>query len=611
MPTTGFDGECHARRLAPAGGLLVTAGVFAGGLVGSLLVIVGGSLLLLACVSARDGLLVVGPFARAEAVAAARGGRPWLWRAVYVGLCGAGFVLFFRAAFLAAGRQDRAGVASYAESFFLTFAGAQFVYLTYLAAALVSPVVAEEREKRRWEMLLTSDLRNREVLLGKVAGRLPTLFEPVLACLPVLAALPFLGGVPPVAVGCAAVVTLAAVAGTAAVAAFTSVTEPTAEKARNQARGLVWAYFALSGVLLMLMVYPPAWTFPTSVGLASPVEVRHAVGWANAGNPFGTGVLFRTGVGRTGDLEADLLAVSRRFAGFWLGVTFLFGLTAIARLRASRFAGPPPGKPGSVPRRHRPRRLPLRPPVTDRPVEWWERWGRLGPVGLAVQRGMTGWWYLRFGLVTAAVLAGCRWQQAAYPHPWFSLEVIARVLVPFVLLILAATAVFAPAFAAAASIARERSADTLEALRLTTLTAEDVVGQKWAGAVRAALPAYLLAVKLAAAAVVTSVVPWWSWWVLPLVALLVPPLGMAAAGFALPFGARAADPGKATRNMSLALFGGGYLLFSIGVGVSGWLRLQVGDAAVVAFFAVLFVFACGAGFAGYRVAVRRLEGELG
>src|SRR5258706_8071047 len=72
MPAAGFDPERHARRLAPAGAALAVVGGCLGGWVGLLVAALGVLLLLLACVSRDDGLLILGPFVRAELVRSTR-----------------------------------------------------------------------------------------------------------------------------------------------------------------------------------------------------------------------------------------------------------------------------------------------------------------------------------------------------------------------------------------------------------------------------------------------------------------------------------------------------------------------------------------------------------
>src|SRR5438094_417338 len=64
-------------------------------------------------------------------------------------------------------------------------------------AAYTAGAISEEKEHRTLEYLLATDLRNREIVLGKLASRLANLALLVVAGLPVLSLLQFLGGVDP------------------------------------------------------------------------------------------------------------------------------------------------------------------------------------------------------------------------------------------------------------------------------------------------------------------------------------------------------------------------------------------------------------------------------
>lgn len=605
MPTApGFDGERHARRLAPVGVLLAAAGILVGGWVGTFLVAAGVALLVLAATSPHEGVVVIGPFALAELRAAARRNRVWLWRVAYALLCG---VALYLSVFLPGGHLygRRTSPSVFTQGFFLGVAGALAGYLVHLTLAVVAPVAAEEREKKRWEMLLTTDLRNREVLFGKVAGRLPGLFEPLLACLPVLCVLPLLGGVSPVLVGCAAVVTLSLVGGCIAAGLFASVTQPTTEKAVNAARGFLWGYVGLSATLIALVGYPPAWTFPTSVGLTSPVEVRHVVQWLNSGNPMGAGVLaFGLGVGRTGSIEDDLLVLARRCAAFWVLVGGLLTLGSVAALRGVRLDGPPAAGGGKGARA---KPVPQRPPVPDRPVAWWAEYGHLSAAQMKVVGRIGPWTYLRWFVGSLAVLGFCRWWARAYPDAWPYLGKVADVASPVLMVVWAAVMVMVPLFMAAQVIAKERAADTLQGLTLTDLSAGDIVLQKWAGVLRPLRHAWTAGLCWAAAAVVTGGLPWWVALIFLTAAPLLAPC-WAAVG--LGFSAHASTPAKAQRNLAAAVFGGGYGLV---IAASALLSL-VPDRNARGTIGLMLLGAAVAvqpllGWLAYRYAVRRLERE--
>ena len=64
-----------------------------------------------------------------------------------------------------------------------------------LTPAYVAPAIAEEKERRTLEYLFTSDLRNREIVLGKLAVRLGHIVLYILAGLPILCLTMRFGGV--------------------------------------------------------------------------------------------------------------------------------------------------------------------------------------------------------------------------------------------------------------------------------------------------------------------------------------------------------------------------------------------------------------------------------
>ena len=104
LPRRAWDPEGHARRLAPAGAVLVVLGSCAGGWPGAALALLGVGLLLACCYSARDGFLLLGPLTTAELTRVARLRRPWLWRSVYA--LAAGGVLLGMVASKAPGLLD-------------------------------------------------------------------------------------------------------------------------------------------------------------------------------------------------------------------------------------------------------------------------------------------------------------------------------------------------------------------------------------------------------------------------------------------------------------------------------------------------------------------------
>lgn len=563
MPAAGFDPERHARRLAPVGAVLAVTGGCLGGWGGLLAAALGVVLLLLACFSRNDGLLVLGPFVRAELVRAARGRRPWLWRSIYA--VAAGLILvgnvWASAQPLMFGRAlSPAHMAYLNEKVAVWFALCLFGYVCVLTVQLIAPIVAEEREAKRWDVLLATDLRAREILVGKAVGRLPLVLDPVLASLPVLALTPLLGGVSPRLVLTFGAATVAAVIGLTGVAFFYSTFAPTARVATGRTWFLVVLYvFGTAGLALAARI-PFVGPFPTSVGVPSPVTVDDLVALVGVANPIYVVMDASLGLsGGPGGFEDRFDTAVGRFVAAQLGVALLFGLTAAGRLRHAKvWAGPAPKAPPvpaeapadgtKQPRPRVPVRRALRPPVGERPVYWWQRYGEL-KAGRAIEVLVpTAGKYLRLWLVFLGLFVFTYLLDFVWPWGRTKVWNVIEGLTLFALWGGSLMMMFPALFRAAASVARERAADTLDSLRLTALDSREILFEKWLGCATVEWPLFKVTLTFAAAGTVTG-------YVHPLsllgYAVVVPVYTGAAAGLGLYFSVRAATPGRASRNMVL------------------------------------------------------------
>lgn len=92
---------------------------------------------------------------------------------------------------------DIAESARFAEQFSLALLIAQMAVMVLLTPAYAAGSVAEEKERRTWQYLLTTDLSNREIVLGKFLGRVVFLLGVMMAGLPVLALTGLVGGIDP------------------------------------------------------------------------------------------------------------------------------------------------------------------------------------------------------------------------------------------------------------------------------------------------------------------------------------------------------------------------------------------------------------------------------
>ena len=441
------------------------------------------------------------------------------------------------------------------------------IYAIVLTLQLTPSIVAEEREAKRWDLLLTTDLRPREILLGKATARLLLVVEPLLAVLPVFAIMPLLGGLSPVAVALYGVALLALVLSTAAVCVFYSLFAATPQDARGHT--IIWmlAYYGVSSAAIRLSLsFGPFW-------LDVPL------GWLVAGNPVALpaapGVSF----------EATLLAGLPRFLAFHAGVVLLYGLMACRRLR---FAVPWRKQSGRAARKIRrveasPGPTPdapvlaatatVRPPMGDDPLAWWTRYGHhRGKLTPEITHSRKRYRNLFVFLLLALA--------AVYPvnalWPWGRsvwLEV-ARVAVPAAAWLLTFPLFLRPLFHGAGSIAWERQADTITGVLLMPLTSREIVIEKWRGTVQDSQSVYYFLLAFGLAATLTGFLHPLS---LPVLAVVVWPGMMLGAAIGVFFSATATTVARAKRWTALVVFGGGYVAVMLAALVAAELGLRAED----------------------------------
>lgn len=93
------------------------------------------------------------------------------------------------------GRVDPKEMAKLAETYFTIYMVVQFIMVCILTPASVAGAIADEKERRTLEFLLATDLRDREILFGKLASRVGSLLLFLAAGLPILTLMQFFGGI--------------------------------------------------------------------------------------------------------------------------------------------------------------------------------------------------------------------------------------------------------------------------------------------------------------------------------------------------------------------------------------------------------------------------------
>jgi ABC-type transport system involved in multi-copper enzyme maturation permease subunit len=210
-------------------------------------------LVALAVLLRRGVARLLGPMFFYDLLCTARRGRQLALRCLYaVVLLGAIFTVY--ANWFGVGSfgqplpQDQ--LARFATSFFTTFLGTQLLAVLVLTPAFTAGAIAEEKQRRRLDFLLATDLRNHEIVLGKLVSRLAAVGLLLITGLPVLALMQFLGGVDPNLVLAGFAITLLTMlsVGSIGILASTLYSKPS---------GAMWQTY-----LLVLLYFGTCWCMP-------------------------------------------------------------------------------------------------------------------------------------------------------------------------------------------------------------------------------------------------------------------------------------------------------------------------------------------------------------
>jgi ABC-type Na+ efflux pump permease subunit len=161
--------------------------------------------------------------------------------------------------------------------------------MQFLAAAALTPpyvggAIAEEKERKTLEFILATDLRNREIILGKLLARLGNVLLILLMGVPVVAFLQFLGGIDPLVVIVGFLATGVTITGLAGLSILNSV------YARKPRTAIIMTYLEVAAYLLLSTLIPfmlsltpvLVWRLPGFNGLL----VVDLFTWMDAGNPI-------------------------------------------------------------------------------------------------------------------------------------------------------------------------------------------------------------------------------------------------------------------------------------------------------------------------------------
>lgn len=268
-------------------------------------------------------------------------------------------------------------LSNFASRFFYQFQFLQFAVLAFITPAYVAGSIADEKEKKTLEFLLATDLRNREIVFGKLAARVATLLAYILAGLPVLAFLQLFGGIDPDLLLTGTAASAITVVG---LSAWSICLSALMKRARD-AIALTYLSFAvyligsMMAAILIRKAYGTA-TFPLFGYTISPSDFTDRLADGNA-----LFVLFEILESRGFGSATWLIDTFGRYALWWAVATALLLVVAVGQLRAVALRQAYGGHGG----RRKERAARLRPTVGQNPVFWREVFvegsGRRGAVG--------------------------------------------------------------------------------------------------------------------------------------------------------------------------------------------------------------------------------------
>jgi ABC-type transport system involved in multi-copper enzyme maturation permease subunit len=424
--------------------------------------------------------MIFGPVFYYDLVRLSRRGRYILLRTLY-GLGLAALLCLVYLEWHEANSGDRIDVTQltqFTESFFYTLMGVQFAVVVLLTPAYVAGAIAEEKERRTLEFLFATDLRDREIVLGKLASRLANLTLLLLTGLPILSLLQFLGGVDPglVLAGFAATgVTLLSLGG---LSLLNSVLARRAREAIVYTYLAGVAYLAVAGLSLLLLIPDLGFAdFPSTANWTSPLTVADVVKGFNAGNIFYC--LARLFDKSSGSPSEELWGTLRDYAIFHGTVALVCISGAVYRLRQQALKESITVKAAKG--RWTRRRWRSRPPVGDRPMVWKEVYAESG--------ARTGWFHRAVMLVLvvasiarAAIIVGVfiasdapyRAEERTATIGWMA-RIVGSLVTCLVLL--------GVGVRASGSLTGERERQTLDGLLTTPLDSDTILFGKWLGSI--------------------------------------------------------------------------------------------------------------------------------
>jgi ABC-type transport system involved in multi-copper enzyme maturation permease subunit len=379
-------------------------------------------------------------------------------------------------------------MARFAQGFFFAFMSCQFLAVFLFTPTYVAGAIADEKERRTIEFLLTTDLHTREIVFGKLAARLGNLALLVLTGLPILSLSELWGGVDPELVVAGFIATAMTILSVAGLSLVNSVYAQRSRDAVLVTYLAIGAYFAV-------------WFFGSFTGLAStagatpfappvvspPSTTRTPLEWLiKGGNILALHDTLDTALSNALPLSSVLPSAMRDYIIFHGALACICIAWAALRMRAL-----------ALRQKHQARRRRAdrwKPKIGRQPMLWKElfverglgfnRFGRLLVVLMILVSILPAVWLLVGLYGDIALVYGRRsyaWQGLGRSHAWERLGPAINTWVRIVSALMAGLTLIAVAMRASTSVSGERDRQTFDSLACSPLRPQTILFAKLIG----------------------------------------------------------------------------------------------------------------------------------
>jgi ABC-type transport system involved in multi-copper enzyme maturation permease subunit len=418
----------------------------------------------------RSGPQWLGPVAWYDMVRTARRGRYVFLRTLYAVIL---FILLNleMESMSWQGRQwsTTTQLAMLANFFFAVLVRFQFTAVILLTPAYTFSAISEEKERRTLWYLLATDLRSREIILGKFCSRLANMSLLLLTGFPIVALTELLGGIDPNLLLIIFAATLLIMCSLAALTMLWSL------YSTSGLRAVMPIYLGLFLYLIGLPILHYSLSASWRTNSTYNLLLRPVLDFIDGGNPFYAFGGALSGVGQRPIID-EMVAALVPFSVLHLLFTGVCLLWAILKLR--QVAMKEASKARKTSRTSRRART-----VSDRPVLWKESRLRGLPHGRQVAGAfiVTG----LAALVTLGPVVVIFWEARMGPRSWSARDLAQafNVYVRMLGTIVTCALLIGIALKASTAIPMERVKNTLDTLLSTPLPRHEILFGKWLGSI--------------------------------------------------------------------------------------------------------------------------------